>query len=88
MGRGGPIAWSATGFKPDLICFMGPFEVYRVCTTIEQLRERIKDGCRRTREMPGIFERVRQSMDRRLEQCVGVNGGQIEPLLQRIKFNC
>uniref|UniRef100_A0A1B6L5Q6 DUF4817 domain-containing protein n=1 Tax=Graphocephala atropunctata TaxID=36148 RepID=A0A1B6L5Q6_9HEMI len=86
MGRGGPTVWPAR--SPDL----NPIDFFvwghltsMVYSTpvenVEQLRGWIEDGCQRIREMPGIFERVRQSMSRRLEDCVRVNGGHIEHLL-------
>lgn len=86
IGRGGPIAWPAR--SPDLnpIDFFvwGHLKTMVYATpvnNVEQLRERIEDGCRRIREMPGVLERVRESMGRRLRQCVIANGGHIEHLL-------
>ncbi|KAG8268603.1 hypothetical protein J6590_021420 [Homalodisca vitripennis] len=49
--------------------------------TIEELRIRIVNGIQRIRETPGIFERVRQSMRRRLDACILNEGKHFEHLL-------
>lgn len=47
----------------------------------EHLRERIISGCEYIRNMPGIFENVRQSMRRRCDACIMTTGGHFEQLL-------
>ncbi|EZA46903.1 hypothetical protein X777_01029 [Ooceraea biroi] len=47
----------------------------------EDLRNRIIDGYKRIRNTPGIFERVRQSMERRVEACIMTAGGHFQQLL-------
>lgn len=49
--------------------------------TIDELRVRITDAFQQVRNNPGIFERVRGSMSRRIVACVEQNGGHIEHLL-------
>jgi len=40
--------------------------IYKTSTdNVEILRQRVEDGCRKIRAIPGIFEKVRQSMMRR-----------------------
>ena len=48
---------------------------------VEDLRQRIIDCCNSIKQKPGIFERVRQSMRRRLECCIQIQGGHFEQLL-------
>lgn len=86
IGRAGPIAWPAR--SPDL----NPLDFFvwghlksMVYSTpvqdIEDLRQRVENGCQIIRNTPGIFERVRQSMTRRAQQCIAVHGGHFEHLL-------
>lgn len=86
IGRGGAQAWSPR--SPDLnildfflwghlksLVYTTPVE------TVEELRNRIMASCNTIRNTPGIFERVRQSLRRRLEACVTVGGGHFEQFL-------
>lgn len=86
IGRGGPVPWPAR--SPDLnpldfflwghlksIVYSSPVE------SVEDLRVRISNGIERIRQTPGIFERVRESMSRRLEACIGNEGRHFEQLL-------
>lgn len=86
IGRGGPQPWPAR--SPDL----NPLDFYLwghlksvVYATpvpdVAELRERIINGCIQIRGMPGIFERVRQSMLRRVRSCIEMEGGHFEHLL-------
>ncbi len=50
-------------------------------TSQEDLVARIADACGRVQEMPAIFEHVRDSMLRRCEACIHVNGRNFEQLL-------
>lgn len=86
IGRGGPVAWPAR--SPDL----NPLDFFlwghlktlvydSPVDTIEELRARVFNGIQRIRETPGIFERVRQSMRRRLDACILNEGQHFEQLL-------
>ncbi|EFN68758.1 Cytosolic endo-beta-N-acetylglucosaminidase [Camponotus floridanus] len=48
---------------------------------VEDLRNRINDGCNSIRNDPGIFERVRLSMRRRLDSCILAGGSHFEQFL-------
>ncbi|EZA50509.1 hypothetical protein X777_10702 [Ooceraea biroi] len=52
----------------------------------EDLRNRIIDGCERIRNTPGIFERVRQSMERRVEACIMAAGGHFSAVTVMLLF--
>lgn len=86
IGRGAPVAWPAR--SPDL----NPLDFFlwghlktlvydSPVDTIEELRIRIINGIQRIRQTPGIFERVRQSMRRRLDACILNEGKHFENLL-------
>jgi hypothetical protein len=46
----------------------------------EALHHRIVDACQTVRNYPGIFERMRWSMIRRVEACIESHGGHLEHL--------
>ena len=48
---------------------------------VEDLRNRIIAGCNLIRNDPGVFERVRQSMRRRLDACMLARGGYFQQFL-------
>jgi len=48
---------------------------------VEILRQRVEDGCREIRAIPGIFKKARQSMMRRVEACIQVRGSHFEHFL-------
>lgn len=86
MGRGGPVSWPAR--SPD----MTPLDFYvwghlkslvyeTPVPSAEELIGRIVDACERIRETPGIFERVRQSLRRRLRACIDAEGRHFEQFL-------
>lgn len=86
IGRGGPVAWPPR--SPDL----NPLDFYlwghlknmvyhSEVTTPDELRERIQTGFDHLRNMPGICQRVRSSLSRRLAVCIESNGGHFEHLL-------
>lgn len=86
IGRGGAIPWPAR--SPDL----NPIDFYvwghlksmvysMPINDVETLRLRILQSCNTIRNNPGIFERVRQSMMRRVRSCIASNGGHFEHLL-------
>jgi hypothetical protein len=47
----------------------------------EALHHRTVDACQTIRNYPGIFERMRWSMMRRVEACIESRGGHFEHLL-------
>jgi hypothetical protein len=47
----------------------------------EALHHRIVDACQTIRNYPGISERMRRSMMRRVEACIEFHGGHAEHLL-------
>lgn len=75
IGRGGPVPWPAR--SPDLnpldFFLWGHLKSLVYSTpvdNIEELRARILNGIATIQQTPGIFERVRQSMRRRLDVCI------------------
>jgi len=48
---------------------------------IQDLRDRITVGCEKIRCTPGIFERVRESLRRRVTACIQENGEHFQHLL-------
>ncbi|KAM0730400.1 hypothetical protein ACS0PU_002729 [Formica fusca] len=53
--------------------------VYAVeITNEEKLHQRIVDACKTIRNRHGIFERVRQSVIRRVHACIETGGGHFE----------
>ena len=86
IGRRGPISWPSR--SPDLksmdFFFWGTMKDLVYGTPIDSemdLDARIVATSGTVREMPGIFENVRQSMQRCCEACVRVNGRNFEHLL-------
>jgi hypothetical protein len=86
IGRAGPIAWPPR--SPD----MTPLDfylwghvkslVYETPIESEQdLIGRIVEAFARISETPGVFDRVRQSLHRRLNACIGTDGRHFEQLL-------
>lgn len=86
IGRGGPQEWPAR--SPDLnsldFFLWGHVKtlVYKTpIHTVEELRERIVTAFETIRNTPGIFERVRASMRRRIESCIISEGGHFQQFL-------
>lgn len=86
IGRRGPVRWPAR--SPDLSCldffFWGALKSMVYETPVDTdtvLVARISVAAANISEKPGIFERVRQSMRRRCEACIRVNGNNFEHLL-------
>lgn len=86
IGRGGPHLWPAR--SPDL----NPMDYFLwghlkslVYTTpvenVDDLRNRIIAGCNTIRNDPGVFERVRQSMRRRMDSCIQAGGNHFQQFL-------
>ncbi|GFW01257.1 DUF4817 domain-containing protein [Trichonephila clavipes] len=86
IGRGGPVAWPPR--SPDLspldFFLWGAMKglVYDMPVVSEMdLVSRIFIAAARIREMPGVFEDVRQSMSRRCRACIHANGHNFEHFL-------
>lgn len=86
IGRGAPIAWPPR--SPDLSSldyfFWGHLKSLVYETPVdspEDLVARIIAAAGDVRDMPGIFETVRQSLRRRCEACLTVGGRSFEQLL-------
>lgn len=86
IGRGGPLAWPAR--SPDLnpidFYLWGHVKnlVYSTPTDSEEdLRRKIIAVFQQIKRIPGVFERMRHSMRRRLNMCVAENGAHVEHLL-------
>lgn len=86
IGRAGPQPWPPR--SPDLnpldFCIWGHLKSLVYTTPIEcvnDLRNRIIAGCETIQNTPGIFQRLRQSMRRRLDSCLMVGGGHFEQFL-------
>lgn len=86
IGRGGTQHWPAR--SPDLnpvdYCIWGFLKslVYsNPVENVEDLRNRITAGCETIRNTVGIFQRIRQSMRRRVDSCITCEGGHFEHLL-------
>jgi hypothetical protein len=86
MGRGGPVPWPPR--SPDLnpmdYCVWGHVKslVYTSAVdTVEELEDRIEGACQQIRNEPGVFERIRNSMRRRVQCCVQMQGQHFEHLL-------
>jgi hypothetical protein len=92
MGSGGPTAWPPC--SPDL----NPLEFYlsRHLKTLayaapvdneEAPHHRTVDACQTIRSYPGIFERMRRSMMRRVEACIESHEGYSQHLLYKYAFS-
>lgn len=86
IGRGGPVGWPPR--SPDLTpldYFLWGYLKSLVYATpvddLDELRQRIEQGCQTIRQIPGILERVRGSFIRRCNACVENDGGHFEHLL-------
>jgi hypothetical protein len=82
MGRGGPVPWPRK--SPDLnpvdYCVWG--HVYTSAVdTVEELQHRIRGTRQQIRNEPGVFERIRNSMRRRVQCCVQMQGQHFEHIL-------
>lgn len=86
IGRGGPQLWPAR--SPDLnpldFSTWGHLKslVYQTpVQNLEDLRNRVIESCRLIQDSPGIFNRIRASMRRRVDSCVTARGGHFQHLL-------
>jgi len=55
--------------------------IYKTSTDNVVIRQRVEDGCREIRAISEIFEKVRQSMMRRVKACIQVRGSRFEHFL-------
>jgi hypothetical protein len=79
MGRCGPTAWPPR--SPDL----NPLDFYlwgHLKTLVNAAL--VVDACQTIRNYPGIFERMRRSMMRRVDACIESHGGHFEHLFSSI----
>ena len=86
IGRGGPILWPPR--SPDLnpldYYLWGHLKalVYRTpIQDVQSLPARIMAGCKTIRNTPGILQRIRDSIRRRVDACINADGGHFEHLL-------
>ena len=86
IGRGGPVAWPAR--SPDLnpldFFLWGYLKSLVYETPVrneEDLLAKIMASCTHVEAIPGIFQRVRESMTRRCNLCIEANGQHFEQLL-------
>ncbi|EZA47402.1 hypothetical protein X777_16327, partial [Ooceraea biroi] len=86
IGRGGPVPWPPR--SPDLnpldFCVWGYAKslVYTTdVTTPKELQHRIVDAFQQMKNDPGLFERIRGSLRRRVHRCIQVHGQHFEHLL-------
>jgi transposase len=86
MGGGGPVPWPPR--SPDLnpvdYCVWSQVRslVYTSAVdTVEELQHRIEGVCQQIRNEPGVTERIRNSMRRRVQCCVQMQGQRFEHLL-------
>ena len=86
IGRGGPIPWPPR--SPDLnplnFSYCGHLKRLVYATPVpdeEILCARIVEGCDTIRHSPGIHQRIRDSMLRRVDACILANGGHFEHLI-------
>lgn len=83
IGRGGPVPWPAR--SPDC----NPLDFYLwdhvkslvYIDLIADIDTRIINAFQTVRNTPGIFERVRRSLIRRMEACIVANGSHFEHFL-------
>lgn len=86
VGRGGPVSWPAR--SPDLNpldFFLWGYLKALVYSTpvndLDELQQRVDQGCHLIRATVGVFERVRMSMRRRCRACLEMEGGHFEHLI-------
>lgn len=86
IGRGGPQHWPPR--SPDInpldFFFWGYLKSLVYTTpieTVDELRNRIEQACDIIRNTPEIFQRVRESLRRRVESCIMANGGHFQQFI-------
>jgi hypothetical protein len=86
IGRGGPTAWPSRSPDFNLLDFYlwGHLDTLVYAAPVDNewaLHHRTVDVCQTIRNYPGIFERMRRSLMRRVEACIESHGGHFEHLL-------
>jgi hypothetical protein len=92
MGRGGPVPWPLR--SPDLnpvdYCVWGHVKslVYTSSVdTVEELQHWIEGAFQQISNEPGVCERIRNSMRRRVQSCVQMQGQHFEQLQHHVTRN-
>jgi hypothetical protein len=67
--------FESSGFLPKTVAYAAPVDNEMA------LHHPIVDACQSIRNYPGIFDRMRRSMMRRVEACIESHGGHFEHLL-------
>jgi hypothetical protein len=82
-GRGGPVNWPAwsADLNPLHFWLWGHLKTLVYSAPITELKQRVENACQEIRVKPGIFDRVRTSVRRRVESCVEMHGNHTEHLL-------
>jgi hypothetical protein len=92
IGRGGPTVWCprSPDFNPLDFYLWGHIKTPEYAAPVdneESLHHRSVDACQTIRNFPGIFERMRRSMMRRVETWSESHGGHFEYLLYAYSFS-
>jgi hypothetical protein len=85
-GRGGPTAWHPRSPNSNALGFhvFGHLKALVYVAPVDNekaLHHRNVDACQTIPNYPGIFERMRRSILRRVEACMESHGGNFEYLL-------
>jgi hypothetical protein len=75
-----PLDFYLWGYLETLVCAAPLYNE-------EALQHRIVDACQSIPNYPGIFERMRRSIMRRVEACMECRGGHFEHLLYMYSFS-
>lgn len=86
IGRGGPTPWPSRSpdFNPLDFWLWGHLKTIVYATPVndvQTLQDRVFNACRNIQQQPGVFQRVRDSLRRRAEGCIAMDGRHIEHLL-------
>jgi hypothetical protein len=86
IGTGGPTAWPprSPDFNPLDFYLWGYLKILVYAAPVdkeETLHRRIVDACQTIRSCPGICERMRRSVMRRVEACTESHGDNFEHIL-------
>ena len=82
IGHQGPKQWPARSSFDIYLCGHLKAIVYSTpIHNMEILRQRIEQGCQQIWQMPGIWERARQSMMQQSESCIIAHGSHFAHLL-------
>jgi hypothetical protein len=86
IGRGGPVNWPARSpdLNPSDFWLWGQLKsaVYSArVSDLEVSKQRVENACQEIRVKPGIFDRVRTSVQRGAESCVEMHGNHTEHVM-------